>query len=61
MQEIGDQITRANGLPHYDFVLIDKLDTVNAFALPGRVIFIFTGVLPVMENRSGCAMARLHL
>jgi len=59
IQEIGDHITALNGLPPHRYFLIHSAEK-NAFVLPGRTVFIYTGILPVFANQSGAAMVIAH-
>ncbi|WP_231887769.1 M48 family metallopeptidase [Thermodesulfatator autotrophicus] len=61
VQRVGMRIARASG-KHYDweFKVIDKPDTINAFCLPGGKVFVYTGILPVAENEAGLATVLAH-
>jgi len=59
IEAVGDHLCKANGLPKHRYVLIESPEA-NAFVLPGRTVFVFTGVLPILANESGCAMVIAH-
>ncbi|MEM7516267.1 MAG: M48 family metallopeptidase [Planctomycetota bacterium] len=44
----------------WEVVLIDGPQTVNAFALPGGKMAVYTGILPVAENETGLAVVMGH-
>ena len=44
----------------YNFSVIDKDTTVNAFAVPGGYVFIYTGLLKVAENEAEIAGVLAH-
>ena len=48
--------------PHYpwQFTVIDDPKTVNAFALPGGTVVVFTGILPLTKDDSGLATVLGH-
>jgi predicted Zn-dependent protease len=64
IREIGGKLVAANNLKssniQWSFNLIDNSETVNAFALPGGHVAIYTGILPVMKNRDGIATVMGH-
>ncbi len=45
---------------HWEFNLIDDDKTVNAFAMPGGKIVVYTGILPVAKNDNGLATVLSH-
>jgi len=59
IQNVGNHICKANNLEKYHFFLVESPEC-NAFALPGNTIVVFTGILPIMSNQSGCAMVLAH-
>lgn len=59
VQSIGNIITDANGLERHTYIVIDS-DEVNAFVAGGNIVFVYTGILPVLENPSGTAMVLGH-
>lgn len=44
----------------WDVVLIDSDETVNAFALPGGKMAVYTGILPVAGSDAGLAVVMGH-
>jgi beta-barrel assembly-enhancing protease len=48
------------GYPLQKVQLIDKPDVVNAFAVPGGYIYVYTGILKSMENESELAAVLGH-
>jgi len=44
----------------YQFKVIDAPDTVNAFALPGGHMYLYTGLLRLMENEAELASVMGH-
>ncbi|SDB05607.1 Peptidase family M48 [Desulfonatronum thiosulfatophilum] len=57
MRELGrgDDVANYN----WDFSLVED-DSVNAFAMPGGKVVIFTGILPIAQNRDGLAVIMGH-
>jgi len=58
IEEIGDKVCLANGLPKHKYIVINSGE-VNAFVFAGEV-FVYKGILPVMKNQSGAAMILSH-
>jgi predicted Zn-dependent protease len=56
---VGDRVCEANGLSSHRYFLVHSPE-INAFVLPGRNVFVFTGLLPVLENQAGLAMVLGH-
>ncbi|MBI1820657.1 MAG: M48 family metallopeptidase [Nitrospirae bacterium] len=48
--------------PHYqwEFTVIDDPKTINAFALPGGKVAIYTGILPLTRDEAGLATVLGH-
>ena len=44
----------------YRFTVIDNPDTVNAFALPGGHIYLYTGLMKLCENEAELAAVMAH-
>ena len=61
LQRVGQRIAANSGLEglKWEFVLIDS-DQVNAFALPGGKVAVYTGILPICENEAGLAAVIGH-
>jgi len=45
---------------HWEVVVIKDDKTINAFALPGGKIAVYTGIFPVAKNEAGLAMVLGH-
>jgi len=59
---IGERLERVatrQDVP-YRFTVIDKPDTVNAFALPGGPMYLYTGLLKMCENEAELASVMAH-
>jgi predicted Zn-dependent protease len=59
---VGTRIAAATGrtdLP-WEFKVIDDAKTVNAFALPGGKVAVYTGMLPVTRDEAGLAAVMGH-
>ncbi len=50
-QEVLAEATYPRGL-EFRFYVVDDPDMINAFAIPGGGIYVFTGLLKVMENEA---------
>lgn len=59
---VGQRIARAADKPSYDwqFTVIDDPKTVNAFALPGGKVAVYTGLFPVAQDEAGLAAVMGH-
>lgn len=62
VREVGERIARAADRPDYkwEFVVIDDPKTVNAFALPGGKVAVYTGLFPVARDEAGLAVVMGH-
>jgi predicted Zn-dependent protease len=59
---VGTRIAAATGrsdLP-WEFTVIDDPQTVNAFALPGGKVAVYTGILPITRDEAGLAVVLGH-
>jgi predicted Zn-dependent protease len=59
---VGTRIAAATGrsdLP-WEFKVIDDPKTVNAFALPGGKVAVYTGILPITRDEAGLAVVLGH-
>jgi metalloendopeptidase OMA1, mitochondrial len=59
---VGRRIAAATGrteLP-WEFTVIDDPQTVNAFALPGGKVAVYTGILPITRDEAGLATVLGH-
>lgn len=61
VQAVGKRVVRAAGPVHYDyaFFVIDDA-TPNAFAIPGGYVFVFRGLLELMESEAELASILGH-
>lgn len=60
VQRVAQRIAAASGLKeNWEFVVFDS-PQVNAFALPGGKIGVYTGILPVVGDDSGLATVLGH-
>lgn len=60
VQRVAQRIATASGLKeNWEFVVFDS-PQVNAFALPGGKIGVYTGILPVVGDDSGLATVLGH-
>lgn len=62
VERVGRRIARAAEKPNYDweFVVIDDARSVNAFALPGGKVAVYTGLFPVARDEAGLAAVIGH-
>jgi predicted Zn-dependent protease len=62
VQEVGERIARVADRPDYkwEFRVIDDPKTVNAFALPGGKVAVYTGLFPVAQDSAGLAAVLAH-
>lgn len=59
VESVGNILADANDLPRPDYVVIESPE-INAFVAGNNVVFVYTGILPSMENTSGMAMVLGH-
>ncbi len=62
VKRVGTRIAAATGrseLP-WEFTVIDDAQTVNAFALPGGKVAVYTGILPITRDEDGLAVVLGH-
>lgn len=60
VERVGRRIAKASGLnADWRFVLVDDKQ-VNAFALPGGKVVVFSGLLPVAKTEAGLATVLAH-
>jgi metalloendopeptidase OMA1, mitochondrial len=62
VRRVGTRIATATGrtdLP-WEFTVIDDANTVNAFALPGGKVAVYTGILPMTRDETGLAVVLGH-
>ncbi|MCK6493891.1 MAG: M48 family metallopeptidase [Nitrospira sp.] len=62
VHRVGNRIAKAANKPEYqwEFAVIQDDRTVNAFALPGGKVAVFTGILKVTKNEDGLATVMGH-
>lgn len=61
VREVGERIARASEKTDYDweFIVIEDR-TVNAFALPGGKVAMYTGIMPISRDEAGIAVVMGH-
>lgn len=61
LQRIGQRIAQVSENPDWDweFTLVES-EQVNAFALPGGKVAVYTGILPFTKNEAGLAAVIGH-
>lgn len=59
---VGQRIAAVSDTPAYnwDFKVLDDDEQINAFALPGGKVGVYTGILPVAETDAGLATVMAH-
>jgi predicted Zn-dependent protease len=61
VQDVGERIAKACGRNYaWEFKLLDAPKVVNAFALPGGKIAIYSGILKVTKDEHGLATVMGH-
>jgi len=62
VNRVGRRIAAASNRPeyHWEFALIQADDQINAFALPGGKVAVYTGILKVTKNEAGLATVMAH-
>lgn len=62
VSEIGARIARVAARQDvtYNFTVIDNPGTVNAFALPGGHMYVYTGLMKICENEAELASVMAH-
>jgi predicted Zn-dependent protease len=62
VRRVGERIAKVADEPNYqwEFNLIEDDKTVNAFALPGGKVAVYTGILPFTQNDAGLATVLSH-
>lgn len=62
VHRVGNRIAAAAAKPEYqwEFAVIDDEKTVNAFALPGGKVAVFTGILKFTKTEDGLATVMGH-
>jgi len=62
VRRVGERIARAAEKPAYrwDFRMINDPESVNAFAVPGGKVAVYTGIFPVARDEAGLAVIMGH-
>lgn len=61
VRRVGTRIAAASGAKEqWEFAVIDAPDTVNAFALPGGKIAVYSGLFKVVQNEAALAAVLGH-
>ena len=62
VKRVGTRIAAVANKPAYnwEFTVIDNPKIVNAFALPGGKVAVYTGILPYTQNEAGLAFVLGH-
>ncbi len=61
LERVGRRIAAASGIQaEWEFAVFEEDKTVNAFALPGGKVGVYTGLFPVAETEAGLAAVLAH-
>ena len=62
VRRVGTRIANVSDTPAYnwDFKVLDDDEQINAFALPGGKVGVYTGILPVAQTDAGLATVMAH-
>ncbi|MEK7210845.1 MAG: M48 family metallopeptidase, partial [Candidatus Binatota bacterium] len=62
VRQVGERIARAANKPDYkwEFRVIDDPEMVNAFAVPGGKVAVYSGIFPVARDEAGLAVVLGH-
>jgi predicted Zn-dependent protease len=62
VNRVGAKMAQVSGRPDYDweFKVIEDDQVVNAFALPGGKVAVYTGLLPITQDEEGLAVVLSH-
>jgi len=62
VRRVGERIAQAANRPDYrwEFRIIDDDSMINAFALPGGKVAVYTGLFPVAQDEAGLAAVLGH-
>jgi predicted Zn-dependent protease len=62
VKHVGSRIAAASDRTDYEweFIVIDDSTMVNAFALPGGKVAVYTGILPIAQTEAGLAVVMGH-
>jgi predicted Zn-dependent protease len=62
VRKVGERIARAANKPDYkwEFRVVNDPEMVNAFAVPGGKVAVYTGIFPVARDEAGLAVILGH-
>ena len=62
VRKVGERIARAANKPDYkwEFHVIDDPEMVNAFAVPGGKVAVYSGIFPAARDEAGLAVVLGH-
>jgi len=61
VQQVGSRIAAATGKNYeWEFKVVEKPGTVNAFCLPGGKVVVYSGLMPVAQDPEGLAVVIGH-
>ena len=61
VERVGRRVAAASGIQaEWEFSVFEEDKTVNAFALPGGKVGVYTGLLPVAETEAGLGAVLAH-
>lgn len=62
VERVGNRIAKVSHSPelNWEYKVIDDDKTINAFALPGGKVGVYTGILKVAETEAGLATVMAH-
>jgi metalloendopeptidase OMA1, mitochondrial len=62
VRKVGERIARVANKPEYkwEFSIINDPETVNAFAVPGGKVAVYTGIFSVAKDEAGLAVVLGH-
>ena len=62
VEDVGRRLARVANRPdyHWEFAVIDDAKQVNAFALPGGKVAVYTGLFAVAQDTNGLAVVLGH-
>ncbi|KAI8994895.1 peptidase M48 [Pilobolus umbonatus] len=61
VKRVGERLVKVSGMENikWEFYVVDSPEK-NAFVLPGGKVFVFTGILPIVQNEDGMAAVLGH-
>lgn len=62
VRKVGERIARAADKPEYkwEFTIVNDPEMVNAFAVPGGKVAVYTGIFPAAKDEAGLAVVLGH-